>query len=284
MSNTQSKSASEPARSDATTAEPDPIFAAIQKHERAVEVFLQAVSNESRLQELLPDDRCQSSITAAERKIIETDDPRWIEAVEQRDKASESMDAAAMELLDQEPKTPEGAGAVLRYAIAHMDRYDGLMMGWPESLLPDGVDPDTASWSASRSSEYFLMQNVERCLERLSIVNQWGLARTTSQSADLKLRDAADVLRRIDEATEPYVGTGTDIPELSEQSKTEYRQAIEVLAKTEARSVEELLVKARVLASREAFGSDHSYDRDGERIAALLVRDLLRFFGQPVEA
>ena len=51
--------------------------------------------------------------------------------------------------------------------VDHMDRYDGEMMGWPDSLLRDGVDADMAKWNVGRSAEYFLMQNVAVSLERL---------------------------------------------------------------------------------------------------------------------
>jgi hypothetical protein len=149
----------------AATAEVDPIFAAIGRHKAAVEANGKAVHDECCLEEVLPWDRHQSFIAAYGRKIIETDDPRWIEAEEQVEKTGDAMNDAATEILNFEPQTLQGAFAVLRYAVDHMDRYDGEMMGWPDSLLPDGVDPDKP-WG-SRSAEYFLMKNVAATLERL---------------------------------------------------------------------------------------------------------------------
>jgi hypothetical protein len=66
-----------------------------------------------------------------------------------------------------EPETLQGAFAVLRYAVDHMDRYDSEMMSWPDRLLLDGIDPDMAKWNVKRSAEYFLMLNVAVSLERL---------------------------------------------------------------------------------------------------------------------
>ena len=151
-----------------TAPTPDPIFAAIAEHKSAVETFLKAVRDESKIEETLPRDRCKSNITAYERKIIETDDPRWIEVTVERDRTSTAMEDAAITIIETEPETLQGAAAVLRYMVDHMDRYHGMAMGWPDSLLPDGVDPDAATWHASRGAEYFLMQNVAASIERLS--------------------------------------------------------------------------------------------------------------------
>jgi hypothetical protein len=151
-----------------TAPTPDPIFAAITEHQSAVETFLKAVSDESKLEEVLPRDRCKSDIRAEEREIVETDDPRWIEAIVERDRTSTAMEDAAITIIETEPQTLAGAAAVLRHMVNHMDQHDGIAMGWPDHLLPDGVDPDTATWHASRSSEYFLMQNVAASVERLS--------------------------------------------------------------------------------------------------------------------
>ena len=146
----------------------DPIFAAIADHRSAVEAHDNAVHEKSRLEGVLPRDRCRSLITLYERKIVETDDARWIEAEELVDKANNIMDAAAMVIVNLEPETVQGAIAVLQYAVDHMDRYDGLMMGWPKSLFPDRVDEEDTGWQTARSSEYFLMQNVAASLARLA--------------------------------------------------------------------------------------------------------------------
>ena len=147
--------------------ESDPIFAAIEAHEAAVKAFAQAVRENCRLEESLPQECCQSSITAYERKIVETDDPRWIEAEEQVEETGDVMDDAAIKILNLEPATLQGAFAVLRYAVDHIDHHAGEMMGWPDNLLLDGVDPDTAKLNDSRSAEYFLMLIVAVGLERL---------------------------------------------------------------------------------------------------------------------
>lgn len=158
-----------PSAGQSVSSDADPIFAAIARHESAVEDNAKAISNHSRLEEELPADRRRSSITVDSRNIIETDDPRWINVQEQVDRTYDAMYDAAMTILAIEPKTIEGACALLQYMIDHMDRNQGMTIGWPDSLLPDSIDPDMAKWSDYRSSEYFLMQNLACSLERLSI-------------------------------------------------------------------------------------------------------------------
>jgi hypothetical protein len=128
---------------------PDPIYAAIEHHKSAVENFKKAEEDE-------------------DADIVKTDDPHGVDAEKRIQQASDVMDDAAAAILELEPQTLQGAAAVLRYMVDHIDRYDGEAMGWPASSLPDGIDPDTAGWNAGRSSEYFLMQNVAAILERLS--------------------------------------------------------------------------------------------------------------------
>jgi hypothetical protein len=129
---------------------PDPIYAAIEHHKSRVENFKKSMEGE-------------------DADIVDTDDPRYIEAQKRIQQASDAMDEAAEAILALEPQTLRSAADVLRYMVDHIDRYDGETMGWPHRLLPDGVDPDTAKWNASRSAEYFLMQKVAATLERLSV-------------------------------------------------------------------------------------------------------------------
>jgi hypothetical protein len=147
---------------------PDPIFAAITQHRSAVETFSKAVDARCELEKELPGHLRKSSIDVWERKIVDTDDPRWIEAENKVAETSNAMDEAAMAILDLEPETLLGALAVLRYMVDHIDRYNGAAMGWPDKLLPDSVDPETAKENAARSPEYFLMQNVAASLDRIA--------------------------------------------------------------------------------------------------------------------
>jgi hypothetical protein len=146
----------------------DPIFAAIEAHRSAVEAYVQAVAAHNELEESLPQERRRSVINAHERKIVETDDPRWIEAELQIDRLGDAMEEAAITILESEPATPQAAAAVLRYMVDHIDRHYGLSMGWPDGLIWDGVDPEASSYSDHRSSEYFLMRAVANGLERLT--------------------------------------------------------------------------------------------------------------------
>jgi hypothetical protein len=52
--------------------------------------------------------------------------------------------------------------------VDHIDDQRGIAMAWPDSLLPDGVDPETATLGDYRSAEYFLMLAVAEGLERLA--------------------------------------------------------------------------------------------------------------------
>jgi hypothetical protein len=110
----------------------DPIYAAIERHRAAVLAFEKAVHDKP------------------------------------ENEKSRTMDEAAVAVLNTRPETLEGAGAVLRYMVEHMDHYNGEAMGFPDNLFSDGVGPDAAKRNDSRSSEYFLMRNVANALERLS--------------------------------------------------------------------------------------------------------------------
>jgi hypothetical protein len=94
----------------------DPIFAAIENHKAANRDVEAVVSEHSRLEAILPRDKCKSSINAWEEKIVETDDPRWIEnecAVRQ---SFEAETDAACVLVSICPTTIAGVIALLRYA------------------------------------------------------------------------------------------------------------------------------------------------------------------------
>jgi hypothetical protein len=112
----------------------DPIFAAIENHNVAIAAFSAAVEASSRL---LASHRTETA-----------------------------MDDAALVILSTTPTTLQGVAAVLQHMVDHLDRFDGEPMGWPDALLPDGVDPKTASWTARRSTEYFLMKNVAATLRQ----------------------------------------------------------------------------------------------------------------------
>ena len=89
----------------------DPIYAAITADKAAISAFSKAADARNALE------------------IANTDDPRWINAEEKVDATSEAMDEAALSILKVEPTTLEGAIAVLRYAVDHVDRFGELWAG-----------------------------------------------------------------------------------------------------------------------------------------------------------
>lgn len=145
--------------------ERDPIFAAIEKHRAAIDVMLMKSEQEEDVVKALPADRCRSNSFS---QVVETDDPRWTAAVREYDEAHNAMEEAGVAVLDVQPKTVSGAAALLRHAADNFDANDGVLLGWPEKLLPDGVDAAAARWNTPRSPEYFIIRNVGRALERLT--------------------------------------------------------------------------------------------------------------------
>jgi hypothetical protein len=117
--------------------EADPIFAAIEAHRTAIVAHGDAVSAESALEQGLPADRTRSRVRAWEETIVEGDDPRWVAAVRTRWNASELMDDAGIDLLNTEPTTVAGVGALLRYFA---DQEEGL---FPEEVNNDDGSEET---------------------------------------------------------------------------------------------------------------------------------------------
>ena len=134
--------------------ETDPIFTAIEAHRSAHASYIEANRWHSMLDRELPFEKCQSSITAREEKIIETDDPRWIEAERELMRTSEAEDDAALLLIKEPPATISGAAALLTY-IAEVE-VDGCRITWPDGLQDDdGGGPKTG-----RDWAYYLHKNL----------------------------------------------------------------------------------------------------------------------------
>jgi hypothetical protein len=91
----------------------DPIFAAIETHRRAVEAANKVIREHSGLDEMLPEGLTQSSITAWEEKIVETDAPEWIASERAVTAAHDAETEAALQLAGISPVTAAGAAAIL---------------------------------------------------------------------------------------------------------------------------------------------------------------------------
>jgi hypothetical protein len=118
----------------------DPIIAAIAAHRIAYHEHYAAVTRQSLLEDILPDEVTESFITAFDRKIVKSDDARWIASVKKVDKASDEMDAAAQVMVRLKPTTLAGVAALLRYAAEHV--ADGNC--WPDYAVDesDGSERD----------------------------------------------------------------------------------------------------------------------------------------------
>ena len=130
----------------------DPILAAIEDHKTARAVWIANVDRHSDLENELPRDKRQSSVDAWEEKIVETDDPRWIECERAVIKTSDAEIDATIPLVDVTPTTRAGILALLQYAVSN--DTDGE--GWPRDLVGD--DGKTHCW------QHFLLENILEAL------------------------------------------------------------------------------------------------------------------------
>jgi hypothetical protein len=136
--------------------EPDPILAAIENHKAAYHNVEAVVSEQSRLERLLPREKRETSINAWEEKIVETDDPRWIESERAVIRSFDAETDAACVLVSICPTTIAGIIALLRYANA-VDK-DGE--AWPRELMSD-------DGTKTRSWHYFLIEVIAETLPGL---------------------------------------------------------------------------------------------------------------------
>jgi hypothetical protein len=141
---------------------PDPIFAAIEAHRKAHAEFGTIHDRECALEEELPHDKHRSGLHPG-GEIVETDDPRWIAAIQATHEASHLADEAAAGLAGIEPTTIAGVCALLNYFV-EVEAIDGGAL-WPDNLIDDD-EPALEHWSASFG--YFVARNVARALARLS--------------------------------------------------------------------------------------------------------------------
>jgi hypothetical protein len=105
---------------------PDPILEAIEKHKAAHAEWVSAVDRHARLEEDLPKERRRSDTSRDD--IVETDDPRWIEAERQLDLTGDAEIEAAYALIEVIPTTRLGMLALLEHAVRH--ETDGHV--WPD--------------------------------------------------------------------------------------------------------------------------------------------------------
>jgi hypothetical protein len=134
------------------TAVSDPIFAAIEEHRTARAIWIANVHRNSDLEKGLPREKRRSSVGGWEEKIVETDDPRWIESERAVIKTSDAEIDATIPLVDVTPTTRAGIVALLQYAVSN--DTDGE--GWPRDLVGD--DGKGYCW------QHFLLENILKAL------------------------------------------------------------------------------------------------------------------------
>jgi hypothetical protein len=134
----------------------DPIFAAIENHKAAYRNVEAVLSEHSRLESILPREKRESNIDAWEEKIVETDDPRWIESERAVMQSFDAETDAACVLVSICPTTMAGIIALLHYANA----VDGDGEAWPRELMSD-------DGTKTRSWHYFLIEVIAEALPGL---------------------------------------------------------------------------------------------------------------------
>ena len=128
----------------------DPMFDLIEAHREANAAMNASYSEQSRLEEELPNDLTQSMFSAWETTIVETDDPRWIANQRNVHMACEADTETALALIQEPPATVEGAIALLQYVAAIECEYI-----FPDGKYEDG-DGNEGSWS------FFLHKNLAK--------------------------------------------------------------------------------------------------------------------------
>jgi hypothetical protein len=128
---------------------PDPIFETIEAHKAARAAAVSVLDVHTILEKELPRERRRSDVNVWEEKIVETDDPRWIECERAVMRAWEAEDNAAIDLVCIQPTTRAGFLALLDHAIA----YDTDGSGWPRGLQSD-------DGKRTRDWHQFLLENL----------------------------------------------------------------------------------------------------------------------------
>jgi hypothetical protein len=143
------KLASHSQQATATAVAHDPIFEAIEAHKAARVAAESILDVHTMLEKELPRERRRSDINVWEEKIVETDDPRWIECERAVMRAWEAEDNAAIDLVCIKPTTRAGFLALLDHAVD----YDTDGHGWPRELQSD-------DGKRTRDWHQFLLENL----------------------------------------------------------------------------------------------------------------------------
>jgi hypothetical protein len=143
--------------------EPDPIFAAIDRHRRAYQDYFDNLG-EDEVEEAVPQERRASCLVDAlfgqPDWQVPGDDPRWIAHIETACRTSKEQEEAALALVSSENLSVAGATALLRYAV-ELEAKDSMC--WPNDVCDDDGD------NKRRSFQFFLMKQVAEALGNLAV-------------------------------------------------------------------------------------------------------------------
>jgi hypothetical protein len=117
--------------------EPDPIFAAIERHRSAYAEWVAALDYETALEHELPSEKRRSDWS---RGVVNTDDPRWIDNVVAIDKWHDEKAAAMTDLVTVSPTTAAGVLALLKY-YAETAPLDAKTY-WPDAIDDEAYERD----------------------------------------------------------------------------------------------------------------------------------------------
>jgi hypothetical protein len=147
-----------PAAAGTFAQEPDPIFAAIEKHQRA------------RIETCAAWDRVTDFERPFGGSITEiADDQEWCDLHNEAADAVGTQDDIARNLLHTQPTTVAGAAALLSYYVEAVSRDKQF---FPENLDDDGNEVDAADISVYDSPPafgYLLARNVARALTQIAV-------------------------------------------------------------------------------------------------------------------
>jgi hypothetical protein len=136
----------------------DPIHQAIAGHAAAYAALNSCLETQYALEAELPKHLRKSNINDWETKIVETDDPRWIETEKNVHHLFDAEINAAIELISVEPTTLAGAAALMRY-VASLEAKGHT---WPDGLQDDDAKPT----AIGKDWEVYLHRNITAVLER----------------------------------------------------------------------------------------------------------------------
>lgn len=115
----------------------DPIYEAIEAHRRLQHEIKEVCEEHAKLENILPKEKRQSSMTAWERSIVQSDDPQWIASELAVFDVFDREDSGAIELVNVLPTTVKGAVDLLRY-VTGVERSNKFNC-WPEIESEDGL-------------------------------------------------------------------------------------------------------------------------------------------------